>query len=135
VQSRTVDYSTGDRFVIPVKAPQKDAIPGIIHDTSNGTLYVEPNAVVPLGNQLRAVVKRASGVRSNSPGNNRAGSEAGFRAVVSDRNHFGSGMCAPVIALAGSQSAPIHRSVGETITCGSCVIPPRGRQGAASSSN
>ncbi len=45
----------GDRFVIPVKAPQKDAIPGIVHDTSTSgaTLYVEPNAIVPLGNQLR----------------------------------------------------------------------------------
>ncbi|PPS45723.1 endonuclease MutS2 [Chroococcidiopsis sp. TS-821] len=45
----------GDRFVIPVKAPQKDAIPGIVHDTSTSgaTLYVEPNSVVSLGNQLR----------------------------------------------------------------------------------
>jgi DNA mismatch repair protein MutS2 len=45
----------GDRFVIPVKAPQKDAIPGIVHDTSStgATLYVEPNAIVGLGNQLR----------------------------------------------------------------------------------
>jgi DNA mismatch repair protein MutS2 len=50
----------GDRFVIPVKAPQKDAIPGIVHDvsTSGATLYVEPNAVVPLGNQLRQLVRR-----------------------------------------------------------------------------
>ena len=45
----------GDRFVIPVKAPQKDAIPGIIHDTSStgATVYVEPNAIVGLSNQLR----------------------------------------------------------------------------------
>ncbi len=46
----------GDRFVIPVKAPQKDAIPGIVHDTSStgATLYIEPNAIVGLGNQLKA---------------------------------------------------------------------------------
>lgn len=45
----------GDRFVIPVKAPQKDAIPGIVHDTSStgSTLYIEPKAVVGLGNQLK----------------------------------------------------------------------------------
>lgn len=49
-----------DRFVIPVKAPQKDAIPGIVHDTSTSgaTLYIEPNAIVPLGNQLRQLVVR-----------------------------------------------------------------------------
>jgi DNA mismatch repair protein MutS2 len=50
----------GDRYVIPVKAPQKDAIPGIVHDssTSGATLYVEPNSIVPLGNQLRQTVRR-----------------------------------------------------------------------------
>lgn len=50
----------GDRYVIPVKAPQKDAIPGIVHDTSTSgaTLYVEPNSVVPMGNQLRQTVRR-----------------------------------------------------------------------------
>ena len=49
-----------DRFVIPVKAPQKDAIPGIVHDTSTSgaTLYVEPNSIVPLGNQLRQIIRR-----------------------------------------------------------------------------
>ncbi|MGF1478201.1 MAG: endonuclease MutS2 [Cyanophyceae cyanobacterium] len=45
----------GDRFVIPVKAPQKDQIPGIVHDTSStgATLYVEPHSVVGLSNKLR----------------------------------------------------------------------------------
>ncbi|NJO76097.1 MAG: endonuclease MutS2 [Leptolyngbyaceae cyanobacterium RM1_406_9] len=50
----------GDRFVIPVKAPQKDAIPGIVHDTSSSglTLYVEPNSIVNLGNQLRQLTRQ-----------------------------------------------------------------------------
>ncbi len=45
----------GDRFVLPVKAPQKSAIPGIVHDTSStgSTLYVEPKSIIGLGNQLR----------------------------------------------------------------------------------
>jgi DNA mismatch repair protein MutS2 len=49
-----------DRFVIPVKAPQKDAIPGIVHDTSTSgaTLYIEPSSVVPLGNQLRQIFRK-----------------------------------------------------------------------------
>ena len=51
----------GDRFVIPVKAPQKDAIPGIVHDTSTtgSTLYIEPNAVVNLNNQMRQLQRQA----------------------------------------------------------------------------
>ncbi|MBK1990327.1 endonuclease MutS2 [Sphaerospermopsis aphanizomenoides BCCUSP55] len=50
----------GDRYVLPVKAPQKDAIPGIVHDssTSGATLYIEPNSIVPMGNQLRQAVRR-----------------------------------------------------------------------------
>ncbi|MEM7772656.1 MAG: endonuclease MutS2 [Cyanobacteria bacterium P01_A01_bin.37] len=50
----------GDRFVIPVKAPQKDAIPGIVHDasTSGATLYVEPNSIVSLGNQFRQALRQ-----------------------------------------------------------------------------
>lgn len=50
----------GDRFVIPVKAPQKDAIPGIIHDTSmsGATLYVEPHSTVQLNNQLRQLLRQ-----------------------------------------------------------------------------
>jgi DNA mismatch repair protein MutS2 len=50
----------GDRFVIPVKAPQKDAIPGIVHDASasGATLYVEPHAIVELGNKLRQLLRQ-----------------------------------------------------------------------------
>ncbi|MBD2497338.1 endonuclease MutS2 [Nostoc sp. FACHB-280] len=50
----------GDRYVIPVKASHKDVIPGIVHDTSTSgvTLYVEPNSIVPMGNQLRQTLKR-----------------------------------------------------------------------------
>jgi DNA mismatch repair protein MutS2 len=50
----------GDRFVIPVKATNKDAVPGIVHDTSmsGATLYVEPNAIVSLGNQMRQLIRQ-----------------------------------------------------------------------------
>ncbi|MGB7415564.1 MAG: endonuclease MutS2 [Thermosynechococcaceae cyanobacterium] len=50
-----------DRFVIPVKAPQKDAVPGIVHDTSTSgvTLYIEPQSTVNLNNQLRQLKRRA----------------------------------------------------------------------------
>ncbi len=50
-----------DRFVIPVKAPQKDAIPGIVHDasTSGVTLYIEPQSTVNLNNQLRQLKRQA----------------------------------------------------------------------------
>ncbi|MBE9113489.1 endonuclease MutS2, partial [Nodosilinea sp. LEGE 07298] len=50
----------GDRFVLPVKAPQKDAVPGIVHDASasGATLYIEPQAVVELGNRLRQLQRQ-----------------------------------------------------------------------------
>jgi DNA mismatch repair protein MutS2 len=50
----------GDRFVIPVKASHKDAIPGVVHDTSGSgsTLYVEPQQVINLGNQLRQLQRQ-----------------------------------------------------------------------------
>ena len=50
----------GDRFVIPVKAGQKEQIPGIIHDTSGtgGTFYIEPNSVVQMGNKRRQYLRQ-----------------------------------------------------------------------------
>jgi DNA mismatch repair protein MutS2 len=50
----------GDRFVIPVKASHKDAIPGVVHDTSGSgsTLYIEPQQIINLGNQLRQLLRQ-----------------------------------------------------------------------------
>jgi len=43
------------RYVIPLKAENKGKIRGIVHDTSasGATIYVEPDDVVALGNELR----------------------------------------------------------------------------------
>ena len=56
----TVITQRGDRFVLPVKAPQKEQIPGIIHDTSStgGTFYIEPNSVVQMGNKRRQYLRQ-----------------------------------------------------------------------------
>lgn len=55
----TLITQRNDRFVLPVKAPQKDAVPGIVHDvsTSGATLYVEPHSIVDNGNKRRALRK------------------------------------------------------------------------------
>jgi DNA mismatch repair protein MutS2 len=49
-----------DRFVVPVKAAQKDAIPGIVHDTSASgvTLYIEPQSTISLNNQIRQLARQ-----------------------------------------------------------------------------
>lgn len=56
----TVITQRGDRFVLAVKAGQKETIPGVIHDVSStgSTLYIEPNSVVNWGNQLRQAEKQ-----------------------------------------------------------------------------
>ncbi|NEP62599.1 MAG: endonuclease MutS2, partial [Symploca sp. SIO2G7] len=48
------------RFVIPIKAPQKESVPGIVHDvsTSGATLYIEPQSVVEFGNRLRQLERQ-----------------------------------------------------------------------------
>lgn len=49
-----------ERFVLPVKITHKDQIPGIVHDTSSSgaTLYIEPKAVIQLGNNLRQLARQ-----------------------------------------------------------------------------
>jgi DNA mismatch repair protein MutS2 len=45
----------GNRFVLAVKADQRRPVPGIIHDRSQtgSTVFIEPEAIVELGNQLQ----------------------------------------------------------------------------------
>ena len=52
---RDAYYSVrGDRYVLPVRAEHRSHLPGIVHNASNSgqTLFVEPQVLVELGNQL-----------------------------------------------------------------------------------
>jgi DNA mismatch repair protein MutS2 len=53
VQDRFVTTRNG-RFVIPVKREQRGSVPGVVHDHSNSgqTVFVEPSATLPMGNDL-----------------------------------------------------------------------------------
>jgi DNA mismatch repair protein MutS2 len=48
-----------DRYVLAVKSPQRDRVPGVVHDTSSTgmTLFVEPNSIVQSNNRLRQLLK------------------------------------------------------------------------------
>ena len=49
-----------DRYVVPVKADHKGAIPGLVHDVSASgmTLFVEPMGAVKANNELRELASR-----------------------------------------------------------------------------
>jgi len=59
IQSPLISQRNG-RFVIPVKADHRGAIPGIIHDTSQtrATLFVEPLEIVEQNNALNLLVSQ-----------------------------------------------------------------------------
>ncbi len=59
VIQETIITERDGRYVIPIRAEAKGRIPGIVHDTSasGATLFIEPLAVVEMGNRVRELVR------------------------------------------------------------------------------
>jgi DNA mismatch repair protein MutS2 len=57
IQDRIVTMRS-DRYVIPVKAGGRGAVPGLVHDrsASGQTVFVEPQAVIEMNNALREMI-------------------------------------------------------------------------------
>src|SRR5438445_1468801 len=57
----------GDRYVVPVRQEFKGQFPGVLHDqsSSGATVFMEPLAIVPLGNAIRelAIAEREEIIR------------------------------------------------------------------------
>ena len=76
----------GDRYTVPVRSEFRHQFPGIAHDqsSSGGTVFMEPLAVVPLGNRVRelAAAERDEVVRILAALSGAVGAAAGDLAIT-----------------------------------------------------